>query len=117
MKKCRVFVYGTLKRGHGNNRILANTDSKFIGTTKTDPKYTMVTLGSFPGVVQEGVTPIQGEVWEVDERTLEGPLDMLEGYPSFYDREITPTEFGDAWIYYLSSRWHRDSPVVEGGEW
>ena len=116
MNKCKVMVYGTLKKGHGNHRLLER--STLLGTTETGPKYTMLHLGGFPGILRGGETPIQGEVYEVNEDTLLGSLDRLEGYPSFYDREITTTKFGDAWIYFLANDKHYEGcPVVKGGEW
>lgn len=30
MEKKLIFVYGTLKRGYGNNRLLQNNDAEFV---------------------------------------------------------------------------------------
>lgn len=80
----KIFVYGTLKRGHGNHRLLAN--ARFIGTGISEPVFTMLHLGGFPGIVRSGETAIHGELYEVDEGTLHR-LDRLEGHPSFYERQ------------------------------
>jgi gamma-glutamylcyclotransferase (GGCT)/AIG2-like uncharacterized protein YtfP len=98
----KVFVYGTLKSGHGNNRLLR--ESQMLGRCVLHLPYTFVHLGGFPGLVRTNPTPaprpVGGEVWEVDERTL-ARLDMLEGHPSFYERLTIETPFGTAWTYTL----------------
>lgn len=79
-----VFVYGTLKRGFGNHRVLG--DSTFVGNATTEGKYPMVcTNGYFPYLINRpGVGHnISGEVYDVNDDVLEG-LRMLEGVPIHY---------------------------------
>lgn len=77
-----VFVYGTLLRGHHNNRLL-NT-SVFIdkGSTYRAVMYAAAHKG-FPYLHVSDYNPIDswvvGEVWAVDNETLLD-LDRLEGY-------------------------------------
>jgi gamma-glutamylcyclotransferase (GGCT)/AIG2-like uncharacterized protein YtfP len=84
----RVFVYGTLKSGIHNHRLLAH--AKFIGYAITDQAYHMV-AGGFPIVLEGGDYAVKGEVYEVDDATLRY-LDYLEGYrdednpANMYDR-------------------------------
>lgn len=82
MKKTEYyFVYGTLKRGHGNNRILAESKTaKYIEDASTNSSYTMVSLGGFPGVTYGGNTSIKGEIWSVSDEETKTRLDRLEGY-------------------------------------
>lgn len=73
-----VFVYGTLKRGGSNHLFLAG--QKFLGSARTQPGFTLYSLGDYPGMVRtpgdaDGVT---GELWSVDDATL-AELDRLEG--------------------------------------
>lgn len=96
-----VFVYGTLMSGEYNNTLMSG--STMLGTYTTPPEYTMVDLGSFPGVVKGGTTAITGEVWEVEDLTI---LDSLEGHPDFYCREIIDTDFGQAWMYIWQGKIH-----------
>ena len=100
----RVFVYGTLKQGHGNHRLLAN--SKFLGRCLVSGKHRLVSLGGFPGLVatspEEPDRTVSGEVYQVNEETLLS-LDFLEGHPRFYERRKLPTPFKNAWAYYLPS--------------
>ncbi len=75
------FVYGTLKQGHGNNRILQQSSTaKFIENAITEPNFTMISLGAFPGVVEGGSTAIHGEIWSVEDDETKRRLDSLEGY-------------------------------------
>lgn len=61
----------------------------------------MYDLGAFPAIT-EGKKPIQGEVWEVDQETLER-LDHLEGHPNLYLRLQVPLLGGKekVWAYFL----------------
>lgn len=81
MSKHLVFVYGTLKSGMVRHGVLR--ESEKIGEDAI--KGTMINLGSFPGVVLQGNDIIHGEVYYVNERTLE-TLDHIEGHPCFYKR-------------------------------
>ncbi|KAL1474432.1 hypothetical protein MTO96_037977 [Rhipicephalus appendiculatus] len=109
-----VFVYGTLKSGETNHRILTdpvNGRSTLLGQARTLKKWPL---------------EVHGEVYQVDDRMLE-VLDRLESHPDYYVRSqedvfmlpqpkastdanvegttpTPPTEAGDrrkAWIYFL----------------
>lgn len=109
----QVFVYGTLKSGHGNHRLLQG--SKFLGRSTVD-RFKMYSLGGFPAVVPSEDGVIQGEVYEVDDFTMTR-LDRLEGYPNFYDRMIVSTEKGPAWIYYMHTPPREDKSIIPNGVW
>ena len=114
MSTHQVAVYGTLKQGHGNHRLLSL--SKFLGITETEEEWSMLHLGGFPGLI-EGSSAVHIEVYEVNDETF-SRLDMLEGYPSFYNRREIETKFGTAWVYYLDSPYnYHDRPVIEHGCW
>lgn len=93
----RVFVYGTLLSGQVNNRLLK--EANLLGKTKIGG-YRMFSLGHFPACVrfENNEYQITGEVWEVNDDTF-AKLDVLEGYPTLYNRTLIETEFGGAWIY------------------
>ena len=103
----KVFVYGSLKKGFGNNRILAH--SKFLGKGITlDDSFSMISLGGFPGVIY-GTKRVEGELYQVDNEVFES-LDRLEGNGHFYQRELIPIILLDnpnggknikAWMYVL----------------
>lgn len=96
----RVFVYGSLKQGFHNNRVLGNAE--FCGSTKTDyARYSMLDLGAFPAVIKSGDHRISGEVYEVDDDGLER-LDFLEGNGSLYLREqVALCDGTEAWCYFF----------------
>lgn len=103
MSKTKVFVYGTLKKGNnirGLDKLCAN--AKFVGQAETvRDVYSLYDLGSFPAVSTGGVHRIKGEVWEIDNELLKDQLDLIEGYPDFYDRKQVKTTLGTAWMYYI----------------
>lgn len=98
-----LFVYGTLKRGFHNNRLLVEGGAKFLGTDEAPGKLYGRTErdGWHPPVPV--VTPeegwVRGELFEVDEATLTR-CDRLEGHPRAYLREEVVLRSGKrAWIY------------------
>lgn len=111
----KVVVYGTLKQGFGNHRLLAN--SKYLGVHTIPDGYTMYSLGGFPAIVEGGDRPVVAEVYEVDRETLIR-LDGLEGHPNWYCRKTIPTQYGEADVYVMPKHKIRpNTPVVEDGIW
>lgn len=111
----KVAVYGSLRQGMGNHRLLEEGKAWYHGKDKLDG-FIMYSLGGFPcvrSVFPEG-NEIVVEVYEVDDETF-ARLDVLEGFPSFYDRKKVSTKYGDAWIYTIERE--KSRPVVEGGDW
>jgi len=100
-----VFVYGSLKIGEHNNVILKNSQFIFDATT-LENQFDMIDLGSFPAVINGGSNKIMGEVYKVDNATLQR-LDALEGNGVFYKREQRLVKSCNediqalAWIYIL----------------
>ena len=73
----RVFVYGTLKRGGENHRVLAG--QRFVGEARTEPVFRLYLLEGYPGMVgQAQGLSIEGELWELD-AACHARLDELEG--------------------------------------
>jgi gamma-glutamylcyclotransferase (GGCT)/AIG2-like uncharacterized protein YtfP len=121
----RVFVYGSLKKGLGNHRLLEK--SKYLGRCFVEGRYKMLNLGGFPGLVQSGQfaeTRIVGEVYQITEDTLRS-LDWLEGHPRFYTRHKLATPWKNAWCYFLPDTYvgrygevpHIWRPTQEEQEW
>jgi gamma-glutamylcyclotransferase (GGCT)/AIG2-like uncharacterized protein YtfP len=109
----RVFVYGTLKRGFGNHRLLAG--SRYVGEATIAGR--MHSLAAFPAVTLDGKPEtIHGEVFEVDAPTMER-LDRLEGVPNFYHRLQVQTSAGGAWVYVMAATKIASCPAVPGGRW
>ena len=89
----KAFVYGSLKKNFGNHVLLQTSNYLGEGTT-LNPQYSMVNLGSFPGVYQNGNGYIRGEVYEINQSTL-ARLDLLEGEGNFYSRRKTDVKIGN----------------------
>ena len=108
-------MYGTLRRGFGNHTLMG--DSEQLGTDTLNG-FEMFTAGGFPVVYPTAKDDsIVVEVFEVTEDKLTGPLDMLEGHPRWYKRELVPTVFGDAWMYIMTDERYKQNYRVESGDW
>lgn len=98
----KVFVYGTLKRGHANCRLMS--EAKFLGVAKTTESVFVMLDGCCPAVVRAEGEPgiqIQGEVYEINALTF-ARLDRLEDHPHTYRRELIEIEgHGLCWVYLL----------------
>lgn len=114
----RVFVYGSLRRQHGNFRILERSNATHVGDYTLQLPYQMYSMGAFPALVEvfNTLNHITGEVYEVTPEGMQS-LDWLEGYPNFYDRTLVQTPSGGAWVYHLADRDVGSLPVVESGDW
>lgn len=110
-------VYGTLRKGFGNHRLLNNDFCKLLGTEITAPEFKMVSLGGFPGLIPGGKQSVTIEVYEVNSKEVEQSLDWLEGYPSFYQKMTINTQWGKANVYILSEEKYGRLPIVESGDW
>ena len=91
-----VFVYGTLKRGYGNNRLLQS--AKFIDSGVTMMPYRILGTGGFPVVLNEKEHRIAGEVYEIVTKRDLPRLDGLEGYPYMYYRKKVMVELNTTGI-------------------
>ena len=125
----RVFVYGTLKQGHGNHRAYFddNDGVEFLGRHLFHGSYVMHNLGYFPCVSKMDAGSIRhdnrimGEVYRVDSGTLDS-LDCLEGHPEWYCREQIDTPWKRAWCYFMPVG-HTLAPgndsnnIIESGCW
>ena len=119
----KVFVYGSLKKGHSNHSLIQS--SEFICEAITiDRNYDMLSLGSFPAMVNGGNYDICGEVYNISKETLTY-LDELESNGSFYIREkigVAPIDANTdawfyAWVYILKYNYWGDSKAVPCDGW
>lgn len=111
-------VYGTLKRGRSNSRILQG--SRFIGTD-TLHGLALYHLGAFPGAVRAPSFSVQVEIYAVTEPTLR-QLDELEDFVpqqpqrSLYLRRTMDTRYGPAWVY-IYNRPVKPIQRLNSGSW
>ncbi|HEY1697927.1 MAG TPA: gamma-glutamylcyclotransferase family protein [Polyangiaceae bacterium] len=111
----RVFVYGTLLSGEGNHRQLRGARRLYV--RRTEPRYTLVSLGRFPALLEDGTTSVVGEVYEVDDELL-SQLDRFEGVPTLYRRERVQLLCGESVEGYVLARPRaRRYPLIASGDW
>ncbi len=98
-----VGVYGTLKKGHGNNHLLYR--STYVGKGVTQDAYPLLISGLPYLIDEKGVGHnVDVELYAVSKTTLD-TLDALEGHPTWYRRKQVPVKMSDgsvktAWIYF-----------------
>lgn len=78
-----VLVYGTLKKGFNNHRVLGN--SEFVADTYV--KGSLYTNGGFPQYLEEGNDTIKCELYLVKDADTLKALDRLEGEGRMYIRK------------------------------
>ena len=78
-----LFVYGTLMRSGSRHPALAG--QRFLGEARTEPRYALLDLGEYPGLVRRepGGRAVCGELYEVEGRLLPD-LDEMEGAPDLF---------------------------------
>jgi gamma-glutamylcyclotransferase (GGCT)/AIG2-like uncharacterized protein YtfP len=112
-----IFVYGTLKKGYGNHRLLR--DCEFVEEFVV-PGFKLFESG-IPYMKRTGNPDdkVLGEVYKVDNRSLQY-LDQLEGHPDWYRREVVVHESPDTvdndleGYVYLPEVHCPESPKVDG---
>lgn len=65
MSKTILFIYGSLKRGQPNHRVIA--DQQYLGEATTEPRYRIIDLGKYGGLVRDDANgaAVKGELWAV----------------------------------------------------
>ena len=118
MNKHLVFVYGTLRRGGSRSMSISFPDSKFVSDAKVSGS--LYDLGSYPGLVlNESKSLVIGEVYEVDDETL-NELDDFEA-SSHYLRKQVEVSLGNAtessWVYEPNLEFYSPHRLIESGDW
>ena len=118
-KQKLVSVYGTLRQGNGNHRLLANAEYK--GTFTSQPVFNLFGKRcGFPKLKNGGNTPVVMEVYAVNDREAAN-VDALEGYtegevPTFYDKQPIETPWGTAGVYIYVGE-PSPNTLIETGDW
>ena len=113
-----VAVYGTLRKGQGNNVVLKK--AKQVGEFWTEPKFSMFPAShqAFPYAMQNGHSSILLEVWSFDDSTTEEDLDRLEGVSTgLYVKDSIKTPHGDAIFYTRKVKMDQDDKLIASGDW
>ncbi len=111
-----LFLYGSLMRGLANHNLLSS-EVEFIAEGLTEPTYSLLDLGPYPGAVAGGRSALHGELYAVPRGDLPR-LDAFEGVPSFYHRVRTTLDVpeGTAWIYLLTTLPY-GAAYIPSGSW
>ncbi|MCL6444746.1 MAG: gamma-glutamylcyclotransferase [Alicyclobacillus sp.] len=110
-----VFVYGTLRKGERNRRVMEPHLVRELGPGRIQG--TMCDLGWFPAVVLRGKGVVVGEWVEITEAGL-AALDRLEAYPRLYDRSIVADlDSGTQGFVYHMRRKPARAERIECGDW
>lgn len=107
-----VFVYGSLKTGFHNHRLLTDCGATPLGVAVTDGRYLLLKGAAFPFLIKPAdlpnvdisawCAPVAGELYRVNDACL-ARLDQLEGHPEFYRRETITVNTGvQCWAYFLT---------------
>ena len=117
-QKHRVGVYGTLKQGYSNHRLLAKAD--FVGDACTFNDYPLVVDGLPYLYEEEGHgKQVALELYDCTDKELEA-LDRLEGHPTFYARKeievIGDNGVETAWVYFIQSDLEEGFELLESYE-
>lgn len=91
----RIAVYGTLKYGYGNHRLLRR--ARYLGESYVGD-VAIINAYAFPYAVPLRGAKAKVEVYEVNDAELK-MTDKLEGHPTWYCREEVDTIYGKAWMY------------------
>lgn len=129
-----VFVYGTLKKGYHNNRVLR--EASFVGEDSTTDGWLLGCGGipyAFPSAVvpkeyHDLLRPIRGEIYQVYDHHTALDLDGLEGWAPdpkhahYWRRVVKTKKYGlSCWIYTREhfGTAHRLNAcnLTEQGEW
>lgn len=111
-----VAVYGSLRKGLHNHRVISEAEYISKGVVKG---FGMYCLGLYPAILRTGKkTDVVVEVYDVTSSIMDN-LDSLEGFPRYYNRKLVPVSVDGeqlvAWIYYMEGE--LDADFVECGDW
>ena len=83
-----LFVYGSLKKGFDNHRLLSKS-TKRIGKAQTIKKFGMFedSFGNYPYLIPQPISKIEGELYQINRKEILDEIDEFEGAPDFYQRE------------------------------
>jgi len=109
----RLFVYGSLLRGESSHALMA--DAVFVESAQTEPRFTLVNLGSYPGMADIGSGVIHGEVYLVKTSHL-ARLDEHEG-AQYTRRTVTLQKSKPALAYVWNGGRFDASQTIASGDW
>ncbi len=116
---------------YGLESLAKHIGTIYLGEFKSNPEYTMYSLGGFPGVVEGGTTSIVYEVFGVIDsknNKTEKYVEGLEGwrgeqyndpdspYSNMYNKKMVNTPYGNGTMYIYNTK-RKLTSIVEDGDW
>ena len=123
MKKEKIFVYGTLRKGFPLHTYLSDK-ARFIGKGTIGGR--LYDLGTYPGVFSSEPGEVKGELYELEDGSKHlNILDQIEDFDpknpesSLFIRALTEVRLSDnktiqAWAYFLPSKPPGARLIVDG---
>ena len=118
----QIFVYGTLKCGESNHRLIAD---KYVEVRPAVTYGMLFDLGAYPAAWLRGNRHIYGEVFQFENvESILQVLDKLEGVPTLYRRVCIPVldpetldvDGTEAWAYEYNRILGKDL-LIPAGVW
>ena len=118
MNKHLVFIYGSLRRGSAQSMSVRFPTSQFVGDAKVSGS--LYDLGEYPGLlVNESKSPVTGELYEVDDETLNN-LDDFESSSDYWRKQIEISLGGQTrmcWTYEPNPESYSLDTLIASGDW
>lgn len=109
MKKLYYFGYGM----NTNIASMADRCPNAYSLGKINLPNHRLRFSIYADIVEDPHSTIQGALWEITDRCLTS-LDLLEGYPNYYDRKIVTLErddqIYDCWVYFMTLNKYQIAP-------
>ena len=102
----KLFVYGTLRKGHGNHHVLELSKAVPIDLSAKTVRKFMHVVDFLPKVFKhEAVAQVEGELYRIPTMKY---VDTLESHPYLYRREQVDIsdsggEVHRAWLYFYNT--------------
>lgn len=96
----RIAVYGSLRKGMGNHRLIK--DAQYVDTHIVSLPMKMISYGAFPALIpSQERHEVVIETYDLNPREY-ADVERLEGYPHFYDKyEFTEPNGQACEIYFV----------------
>ncbi len=115
IRKCRLFVYGTLLEGQPGHALLAGAE--LVGGGQTEPAFELIDLGAYAAIVPGGSTAVVGEVYLADLETR-ARIDRERQVPILFERTRIRLAAGDeVEAYVMSADKVRGRRRLRHGDW
>lgn len=113
-----VFVYGTLRSGSAGAMSVRFPSSKFVSNAQVSGK--LYDLGPYPGLVlNESSALVVGEVYEVDDQTL-NEMDAFEAGSDYVRKQVEislANEQRAGWTYEPNPESYSLRKLITSGDW